>query len=176
MPYNGQISYERLQLLCQKVGKKNIVLDLSCRKKMNHDNDNDKDATTSNDNNYYVVTDKWQTYTNVIVNEQTLQELSHYCDEFLIHGVDVEGKQCGILPDLIEICQNCPIPVTYAGGIRHLQDVQFIQQLGKNHVDYTIGSALDIFGGSLSYREVVQYHHQQQQQKPQNQSEQNNKE
>lgn len=151
---NGNISYERLNLLKNKIGKEKLVLDLSCRKKLNT-------------NDYYVVTDKWQTYTNLIVNQETLHNLSQYCDEFLIHGVDVEGKQCGILNDLIILLTNSPIPVTYAGGIRNMDDIQLIGQLSNNTIDYTIGSALDIFGGKLSYNDVVQYHHSSQNQNQQ---------
>lgn len=85
--------------------------------------------------------------------------LSQYCDEFLIHGVDVEGKKCGIEQELVEIlgCYS-KIPVTYAGGIRSLEDIELVNRLGQGRVDFTIGSALDIFGGDLKYREVVEWH------------------
>ncbi|MBN2419432.1 MAG: phosphoribosylformimino-5-aminoimidazole carboxamide ribotide isomerase, partial [Deltaproteobacteria bacterium] len=75
------------------------------------------------------------------------------------HGVDVEGKRQGIQEDLVQILgEYCPVPVTYAGGVRSLADMDLILRLGKGRVDATIGSSLDIFGGSISYREVVKWH------------------
>jgi len=148
---NGMVDYEKLRTLVSIVGKERLVLDLSCRKR-------------SVSKEYYVVTDRWQTYTDVAVTEQTLQELGSYCDEFLIHGVDVEGKQCGILQDLVVLLgKYSPVPVTYAGGVRSIEDCDLIRQIGNNRVDVTIGSALDCFGGTLSYKEVVAWHHKQQQ-------------
>eukprot|EP00434_Breviolum_minutum_P003622 symbB.v1.2.003190.t1/scaffold158.1/size292703/3 len=108
-----------------------------------------------------VVTDRWQKWTDLEVNEETLKELSKHCDEFLVHGVDVEGKMSGIEEPLVEILASSPIPVTYAGGVRSLEDMERIRTLGSGRVDATIGSALDIFGGKLSYEEVVRWHHRQ---------------
>lgn len=144
--HHGQVDWERLSTLRDLVSKQKLVLDLSCRK--NKDN-----------NTYHVVTDRWQTFTNVPVNAQTLQELSGYCDEFLIHGVDVEGKQCGILEDLVDLLgKHSPIPVTYAGGVRSLADLEQVEVIGRGRVDCTVGSALDIFGGQLPYKDVVEWH------------------
>jgi len=92
------------------------------------------------------------------VNKSNLNELSQYCDEFLVHAVDVEGKCNGILEDIVSEISESPIPVTYAGGIRNLEDLEKIKVLGKNKVNYTIGSALDIYGGNLSYRKVIEWH------------------
>jgi len=148
---NGTIDYDRLEKLVQISGKDRLVLDLSCRKQPN-----DKDG------HYYVVTDKWQQFTDFVVNAENLQHLAKYCDEFLVHGVDVEGQQCGILPDLVTLLgQASPIPVTYAGGVRSLDDLNLVQELGQGKVDCTVGSALDIFGGSLPYQAVVDWHYQQ---------------
>jgi phosphoribosylformimino-5-aminoimidazole carboxamide ribotide isomerase len=106
-----------------------------------------------------VVTDKWQKFTDYPVNQETLQRLGSYCDEFLVHGVDVEGKQCGILEDLVVLLgKYSPVPVTYAGGVRSLQDLDHVQELGQGKVDCTVGSALDIFGGALPYEQVVAWH------------------
>jgi len=55
------------------------------------------------------------------------------------------------------LAQRCPIPVTYAGGARSLDDLDRTNRIGKGKVDLTIGSALDIFGGSLSYRAAVDW-------------------
>ena len=144
----GQIDLERLKLIVDKIGKERLVLDLSCRRK-------------PNDDNYYVVTDKWQKYTDYAVTPENLKLLSEYCDEFLVHGVDVEGKQCGILEDLVVLLgEHSPVPVTYAGGVRSVEDLDLLHHLGKGRVDVTVGSALDIFGGSLAYEDVVKWHNE----------------
>jgi phosphoribosylformimino-5-aminoimidazole carboxamide ribotide isomerase len=146
--HNGQIDMERLEQLVQITGKDRLVLDLSCRRKTN-------DPTGP----YYVVTDRWQTYTEVIVNRDTLQLLSRYCDEFLVHGVENEGKRCGILEDLVVLLgEESPIAVTYAGGVKDVSDLDRVKILGKGRVDLTIGSALDCFGGDIPYDEVIAWH------------------
>ena len=150
----GTIDMDRLERLVTAVGgKQHLVLDLSCRRK-------------TPDGPYYVVTDRWQSYTDYPVTEETLQTLSKYCDEFLVHGVDVEGKQCGILEDLVTLLgEKSPIPVTYAGGARSLEDMQLVNRVGRGNVDLTIGSALDCFGGNLKYDDVVAWHNEQQETK-----------
>lgn len=144
--HSGIIDYNRLNELVQLVGRNKIVLDLSCRK-------------NPIDNQYYVVTDLWTKYTTVAVNKQLIHELSQYCIEYLIHAVDVEGKQCGIETELIELLSQSqsPIPITYAGGIRNLADIHLIESSSHNTIDITIGSALDIFGGALKFDDVIQY-------------------
>ena len=140
---NGEIQWENLENLCAAVGKEHVVLDLSCRKK---------------DDKYYIVTDRWQTFTNVVLDEAILEKLSAYCDEFLVHGVDVEGKASGIESELIEILsKETKIPVTYAGGISSLEDLEKIREIGKGKIDFTIGSALDIFGGKIPYQTIRNY-------------------
>nr|WP_296033639.1 phosphoribosylformimino-5-aminoimidazole carboxamide ribotide isomerase [uncultured Dorea sp.] len=140
---NGEIQWENLENLCAAVGKEHVVLDLSCRKK---------------DDKYYIVTDRWQTFTNVVLDEAILEKLSGYCDEFLVHGVDVEGKASGIESELIEILsKETKIPVTYAGGISSLEDLEKIREIGKGKIDFTIGSALDIFGGKIPYQTIRNY-------------------
>jgi phosphoribosylformimino-5-aminoimidazole carboxamide ribotide isomerase len=149
---NSQIHMERLKKLVQICGKDRLVLDLSCRRK--------PDAT--DDDDYYVVTNKWQSFTDYKVNPENLKELASYCDEFLIHGVDVEGKQCGILEDLVVLLgEHSPIPVTYAGGVRSIEDLELVKRLGNDKVDATGGSALDCFGGNLKYDDVVAWHQKQ---------------
>lgn len=130
----GQFSWERLEAVKAVTGKERLILDLSCR----------KTATGWN-----IATDRWQTVTELAVNAQTLEELSSHCAEFLIHAADVEGLQAGIDEDLVRLLgQSCPIPVTYAGGARSLEDLKRVNELSDGKVDLTIGSALDIFGGS----------------------------
>lgn len=139
---NGMVEMDRLKELLQVVGKKHLVLDLSCRRKMD---------------DYYIVTDRWQKDTDVKLEEKTICELSEFCDEFLIHAVDVEGKAQGIEQPLVErMGQVCPIPATYAGGVHSYEDLALLKELGKNKIDVTIGSALDLFGGSMSFEKVIQ--------------------
>lgn len=145
---NGQINMENLKKLVEIVGKENLVLDLSCRRRPDDDS-----------GPYYVVTDQWQKFTDVKVDADTLKMLADYCDEFLVHGVDVEGKQCGILEDLVALLgEHSPVPVTYAGGARSMADMEMVERVGKGKVDLTIGSALDCFGGALKYDDVVAWH------------------
>lgn len=137
---DGEIHWENLQKLVDAVGKEHVVLDLSCRKK---------------DGKYYVVTDRWQTFTNVEVTSQLLNELARYCDEFLVHGVDVEGKSSGVELELVKILANwSEIPITYAGGIGSMEDLKKFENVSKGNLDFTIGSALDLFGGKIPY-EIV---------------------
>lgn len=140
---DGAISYRNLDRLVAEVGRKRLVLDLSCRKK---------------DGVYYVATDRWQNVSEVEINAYNLNELAGYCDEFLIHAVDVEGLRRGIDEELVALLGEwVAIPVTYAGGARSLDDLNLMKRLGRGKVDLTIGSALDIFGGSLPYLDVVEW-------------------
>lgn len=140
----GKVDFERLNALRATVGKERLVLDLSCRMK---------------DGSYWVVTDRWQNFTETKVDEASLSQLSEYCGEFLVHGVDVEGKMNGVEAELIRLLgEHSSIPVTYAGGARSLDDLDAVKKLGGGSVDLTIGSALDIFGGLVSYGDVVAWH------------------
>lgn len=140
---NGKIEYANLEKLVRIVGKNRIVLDLSCR---------------SREGAYYIVTDRWQTYTDVRLSEETLDELSFYCDEFLVHAVDVEGMAKGIEEEVAALLGNWgKIPVTYAGGVHDFSDLEKLRRLGKNKVNVTIGSALDLFGGNMKWEEVLRY-------------------
>nr|HDN01130.1 phosphoribosylformimino-5-aminoimidazole carboxamide ribotide isomerase [Deltaproteobacteria bacterium] len=141
---NGIIDKKRLKDLVGLVGKDRLVLDLSCRKK-------DKD--------YYIVTDRWQRFTDVTISPKTLDYFSKYCFEFLIHAADVEGKCRGIEEDLVKLLGRCtPVQTTYAGGARSIKDLYLVKELGQDRLDLTIGSALDIFGGDgVTYDEVVAF-------------------
>ncbi len=140
---DGQVDYEHVERLQKEVGKDRVVMDLSCRKK--------------EDGHYYVVTDRWQKFTKQRLGEPLLEEFSSFCDEFLIHAVDVEGKASGIDRNLIRMLSLFKAaPVTYAGGVTTMEDIESIKVCGHDRINVTIGSALDIFGGNLSYKEVLQ--------------------
>ena len=139
---DGKVNYGNLKALVEAVGKEHIVLDLSCRKK---------------DGDYYIVTDRWQKFTDVKVNAETLKMFSEYCDEFLVHGVDVEGKSGGMEEELVKIlAHNTDIPVTYAGGIASIEQIEYFEKVSGGNIDFTIGSALDLFGGNLPYKEIAE--------------------
>ena len=139
----GIIDYERLKNLSYLIGKDRLVLDLSCR---------------FDGNDYYVVTDRWQKMTKEKFNLDLLDRLGNYCDEFLVHAVDVEGKTSGIEGNVVEILGGVrEKSLTYAGGIHSMQDVKFIQEKGNSNVDFTIGSALDLFGGNIKYSDLILY-------------------
>lgn len=157
---NGKISKTNLKKLVKAVGKEHIVLDLSCKAvpvgadglPVSADDTNTTDA----DKKYFVVTDRWQKITSVELSIETLDDLSQYCDEFLVHAADVEGKQNGIEQGVAKILGSWgKIPVTYAGGVHNLDDVKSLKKLGKSKVDVTVGSALDIFGGTMGIKEIV---------------------
>ena len=140
---DGIFHEERLQKLVNAVGKEHVVLDLSCRRK---------------DGKFYVVTDRWQKFTELALSHKVLNELSKYCDEFLIHAVDVEGKAKGIEKELVKMLGEWgKIPVTYAGGVGSFEDLLELKKLGNNRLNVTIGSALDLFGGPMAYDKVLQY-------------------
>ena len=140
--HDGTVDMSRLERLTQVIGKKRLVLDLSCRKM---------------EGSYVVVTNRWQTFTRETVTTALLDRLSGYCCEFLIHAVDVEGKCRGIETPLVEMLGRwARIPATYAGGIHSMEDIERIGELGRGNVDFTVGSALDLFGGSgLSYADLA---------------------
>lgn len=138
---NGDINFQHIDEMVEAVGKEHLVLDLSCRKK---------------GDDYYVVTDRWQKFTNEKVTIEFLERLSQYCDEFLIHAVDVEGKSKGIEVPLVELLAGFEkIPVTYAGGIGDIETLRLLKEKGGNRINATIGSAMDLFGGPLSLDEVL---------------------
>lgn len=138
---NGEILFDNLERIKKETGKEHLVLDLSCRKK---------------DGDYYIVTDRWQKFTNVKITGKLMKELSSYCDEYLIHAVDVEGQAHGIESGLVHILDEYnTIPVTYAGGVGSYEDLTLLKELGHDKIDVTIGSALDLFGGKLEFKKVL---------------------
>jgi phosphoribosylformimino-5-aminoimidazole carboxamide ribotide isomerase len=141
---DGELSWDRLRALVAAVGKERLVLDLSCRRR---------------ESQYWVVTDRFQKFTRRTVTRQTLEELSGWCAEFLVHAVDVEGLCRGIDAELVAaLGQWAPLPTTYAGGARAVQDLEEVTRLSNGKVDLTIGSALDIFGGrGVRYEDAVAF-------------------
>ena len=141
---DGNVNFDNLDKLIKAVGKEHIVLDLSCRKK---------------GDDYYVVTDRWQKFTDMKLSPVVFDRLSSYCDEFLVHAVDVEGKARGVEEKLAEMLGEWgKITLTYAGGIGSFDDLDTLKRLGKGKLNFTVGSALDIFGGTMDFEKVVQYH------------------
>ncbi len=142
---DGHINRKHLDKICQTVGKEHLVLDLSCRMR---------------NGCYYIVTDRWQKFTEERVDDSTLDMLTDYCDEFLIHAVDVEGKSQGIEQMLVrQLGKWCVSPdrnaITYAGGVHSYEDIELLRVLGGGKINVTIGSALDFFGGELAFDEVL---------------------
>jgi phosphoribosylformimino-5-aminoimidazole carboxamide ribotide isomerase len=140
----GQVDWERLAQLVEAIGKARLVLDLSCRRR---------------GGGYFVVTDRWQKFTDLAISRESLEKLAGWCAEFLIHAVDVEGQCRGIDQQLVsDLAQWSPIPTTYAGGASSLADLETVTRLGQGRIDLTIGSALDIFGGNgVRYEDAVAF-------------------
>ncbi len=140
---DGRVNYQNLEKLLAAVGRERLVLDLSCRKR---------------DNAYYIVTDRWQKFTEEKITLELLDKLSGFADEFLIHAVDVEGKASGIETELAAMLGEWgKIPVTYAGGVGSFEDLRRLKEVGKDRLHVTIGSALDLFGGTMGYRKVLEF-------------------
>ena len=138
---DGVVHGENLKRLVSAVGRKHIVLDLSCRKRGGA---------------YYIVTNRWQTFTDVRLTPEVLDKLSASCDEFLVHGVDVEGKSSGVETELVYMLSGWnKIPVTYAGGIGSMEDLDAFASVSGKKLDFTIGSALDLFGGNIPYEIIA---------------------
>jgi phosphoribosylformimino-5-aminoimidazole carboxamide ribotide isomerase len=141
---NGQLDWDRLNALVGAIGKERLVLDLSCRRR---------------DDQYWVVTDRWQKFTELTIGRQILTRLSANCAEFLVHAVDVEGLCRGVDLNLVaKLADWSPIPTTYAGGAKSFADLEEVTRVGKGRIDLTIGSALDIFGGTgVRYQDAVAF-------------------
>lgn len=140
---DGRIHYERLMELVNAVGKEHLVLDVSCKK---------------TDKGYVVVTDRWQKLTDELVTKELMDKLSGYCDEFLVHAVDVEGKAEGIEKELAAMLGEWQgKPITYAGGVHSYEDLDLLKKLGRERVNVTVGSALDLFGGKLAWEKVLEF-------------------
>lgn len=142
--HDGAVAWDRLEAMVASVGQKRLVLDLSCRKV---------------DEEYFIVTDRWQCVSHVAIGERLLARLEKICDELLVHAAHVEGRREGVDTALVSLLASiAPMTVTYAGGIRSLDDMDAVERAGGGRIDATVGSALDIFGGTLPYEEVVAWH------------------
>ncbi len=141
---DGRLRRDNLAAMVQAVGRERLVLDLSCTRQRGR---------------YVVATDHWQKLSDFEINRENLESLAACCSEFLIHATEVEGKQQGIDADLVELLGAItPLPTTYAGGIRSFADIELIGRLGRNRLDFTVGSALDLFGGEgLRYQDLVEF-------------------
>lgn len=140
---DGRVNYHNLEKLVNVTGKEHLVLDLSCRKR---------------EDSYYIVTNRWQKFTEEKITLELLDRLMEYADEFLIHAVDVEGKASGIERELAELLGNwAKIPITYAGGVGSFEDLRLLKKAGRGKLNVTIGSALDLFGGTMAYEKVLDY-------------------
>jgi phosphoribosylformimino-5-aminoimidazole carboxamide ribotide isomerase len=141
---DGKVDWERLKQLNASIGKDHLVIDLSCRRR---------------DGDYFVVTDRWQNFTEVKLSADTVARFAESCSEFLIHAVDVEGLCRGIDQELVSrLGEWVTIPTTYAGGANSLADLELVTLLGRGKIDLTIGSALDIFGGSgVRYQDLIEF-------------------
>lgn len=138
---DGMVYEDNLEKLVSSVGKEKVVIDLSCRKC---------------DGGYYITTDRWQKTTKVNITYDTLDYFAGFCDEFLIHAVDVEGKQNGIEQELVRLLSGWKgIDITYAGGVRSIEDMKLLNEIGQGRIDVTVGSALDLFGGKMKFEDAV---------------------
>ncbi len=140
----NDFSWQRLRQVSEEIGRDNLVVDISCRKR---------------EGLYYVVKDRWQTFTSMTISPEIIEKLSEYTKELLVHAVDQEGKQLGIDPELIELLAKKPdgLEITYAGGVASLEDISKIKMSGKGKVDFTVGSALSLFGGKMDFDRMLEY-------------------
>ncbi|WP_173474057.1 phosphoribosylformimino-5-aminoimidazole carboxamide ribotide isomerase [Fibrobacter succinogenes] len=145
----GKLDRERLAELVRVVGKEHLILDLSCK----------RSGFVDGKPQWKIATNRWQTIIDIEITKETLEDLAKSCDEFLVHAADVEGKQQGMDDDLIRfLAENSPIPVTYAGGAKSLEDLKHCKEISNGKIDLTIGSALDLFGGKgVKYDDCVKF-------------------
>ena len=142
--YHGRLNLEDLKSIKKVLGKSRIVLDLSCKEY---------------DGKFFVMSNKWKEKSNFEINLKNLSSLSQFCDEFLVHSVLKEGTVLGIDWDLVKLLNKVsPIKTVYAGGIKNFEEIKMLDHLTRGKIDFTIGSGLDIFGGSqFSFEDLVAY-------------------
>ena len=144
---DGNFLGDRLKALAEEIGMEKIVVDLSCRQVAD---------------GWKVAMNRWQTITEMVIDLDIIDHLSQYCAEFLIHAADVEGQCSGVDVPLVELLgQWTGCPITYAGGVRGLEDLKLINEASAGRLDATVGSALDLFGGSgVTYDELLAWNAQ----------------
>ena len=147
---NGELSWDRLKLISDKIGKEHLVVDVSCKK--------DKEE----ENVWIVAMNKWQTLTNTKLSKELFNKLGEYCNEILVHAADVEGLCKGIDEELVIklgewCCDMKDIKIVYAGGAKSLEDLRLVDKLSNGKVDLTYGSSLDLFGGNVKFTDLVKY-------------------
>ena len=139
---DGKLSWEKMEKLASAAGREHVVFDLSCKRY---------------EDGYHIMTDRWQTKTDAVLNASLLKELEEYCDEYLIHAVDVEGNANGIEANLVrELSSYEGNAITYAGGVHSLDDIRLLKEIGLGRIHVTVGSALDLFGGKLAFEDIVE--------------------
>ncbi|MCP4890621.1 MAG: phosphoribosylformimino-5-aminoimidazole carboxamide ribotide isomerase [Planctomycetaceae bacterium] len=145
---DGKFGFERLQKLSRAIGANRLVIDLSCRR-----------VADGNRPRWRVAMNRWQTLTDLEITAETLDQFADWSSELLIHAADVEGLCRGIDADLVlEMGRWGKLPMTYAGGVATLNDVQLVHQASGGRVDVTVGSALDLFGGTgVKYHDLVKW-------------------
>lgn len=148
----ARLDLDRLKELSGLVGPDRLVIDLSCRRIQNG----------SAEDGWYVAIDRWQTVTSVRLDEELFRALDPYCAEYLIHAADVEGLRQGPDWDLVRyLALLTDKPVTYAGGASSLRDLERMEHDSGGRVDLTIGSALDVFGGTeIKFEDCVAFNNQ----------------
>lgn len=141
----GVFLEKNLRALCRILGKERIVVDLS---------------SSPQSSGWRVASNRWQTLTNLELTHETLDTLAEWTSQYLIHATAQEGLCQGVDQRLIEhLAHWAKIPITYAGGIRSLDDFLLVNTLSNGRIDATVGSALDIMGGSgIQFKELVALH------------------
>lgn len=137
---DGRLSKEKMEKLRDVAGREHIVFDLSVKRF---------------EDGYHIMSNRWQVKTDEVLTPKLLKKLEGYCDEYLIHAVDVEGNNNGIETTLVEeLSEYEGNAVTYAGGIHSYEDIEILRKAGKGRIHFTVGSALDLFGGKLSFEKI----------------------
>lgn len=138
---NKEINFPFLQALAQAVGKERVMVAVDTL-------------------NGEIVTKGWRRSTGLPLLE-TARELEPYVSELLFTCVEREGRAAGSDMDTImELRKIFPKPLTAAGGVRSLQE---IETLAKAGVDVQLGMALytgkirldEAFIASLNWRQSL---------------------
>ena len=138
---SGRLDRQRLRELSAAAGPDRLVVDLSCRRR---------------ENGWFVAIDRWQTVTEVRLDASLFAALAPYCVEYLVHAADMEGLCRGVDWELVRLlAELVEKPATYAGGATAAEDLDRMDSESRGRIDLTIGSALDIFGGSVRFTDCA---------------------